>query len=433
MKRRRSRLSDLDFELAQLADEPVRAFTLRALVELKFGLLSGEIIKGFEPVRQYGYLVVEVMFVLAQHTRLNQILLENVESASLDVIGLHGLQLDDALAAPVQSVAHFVLSGHYGAVAVLLVLHPGARVRALVRIHVNAETVPFVQLVETFVPPTVRVLLDSEAIDLGVSPISRELPSILEMVGAEALNDSVFVIAGVVLIVGPLLNAISILFACDVVANEDGAVGPGLLAHALLHVLSVLALEAELVHVSRDATAVVHIIGPLSFIRLTLDMSELAVAVRSPEVPSALVSGSISEAHFAAAMTEPAQPLSFVSGAAGAIPVRLDDQLLRQLCLIGLEEEVQVDKRALRDGLQLILCQKMGGLLSPLVSPLVVAHSSHGSLPVSLDTNDPIDVAAEVVIELVARPRASSRRRLRLHLVGTAALCERVGQFSSHR
>ena len=65
----------------------------------------------------------------------------------------------------------------------------------MIRHHVNTITLPLVELVESFIATTIGVILNTEAVDLLIEPITRELTSIGPPVSAKALNDVILVVA----------------------------------------------------------------------------------------------------------------------------------------------------------------------------------------------------------------------------------------------
>ena len=184
----------------------------------------------------------------------------------------------------------------------------------LIRHHVDTIPLAPVKLVEAFITATVRIVLDTEAIDFCILPIAGEFLAIRPLIGAKAFNDSVNVVSGISLIIGPLLNAISIALAIAVEAVEAHAIWVAFLAKAVLDILLEHALVDKEIHMSRNSLSVLHVVGPFAFIGFSLHVSELAVAMSPSQIPSALIAGSISEFHCATAVTESIQPLSIVAG-----------------------------------------------------------------------------------------------------------------------
>ncbi len=180
----------------------------------------------------------------------------------------------------------------------------------------HVDTVPLtpVELIESFITAPVRIVLDTEAINFRILPVACELFAIRPLVGAKAFNDSVNVVSGISLIIGPFLNTVSIALAIAVEADEAHAIWVAFLTEAVLDILLEHAFVDEEIHMSRNSLSMLHVVGPLAFVGFSLHVSELAVAMSSPQIPSALITGSISEFHSATAVTESIQPLSIVAG-----------------------------------------------------------------------------------------------------------------------
>ena len=172
-------------------------------------------------------------------------------------------------------------------VAMLLTFFPTPGVATAVSIHVNTVSVPPVQLVEAFIAAAIRILLLPEAVDFLINPRALELFTVRPRVGAVALHDTVLVVAGVGLLVGPALDTVPIALAILEVTNEDHTVGIGFFAHARLDTSFPHALVYEEIDVPRYSLTMALIVGPLTLICFALHMSECAVAVRPSKVPGA--------------------------------------------------------------------------------------------------------------------------------------------------
>ena len=98
-------------------------------------------------------------------------------------------------------------------------------------------------------------------------------------------------------------------------------------------------------------------------------------------------------------MTEATKPLAFISSSRGAVFVSANLKHFCKLCLVGIEEDAQLDMPPPTERLLLVLYSEVGRLCSPMVSLFLVAHTLHFSPPVRLDADDPADVGLQVVVE----------------------------------
>jgi len=285
---------------------------------------------------------------------------------------------------------------------VLFALKPSARVGALIRHHVYTITLASVQFVKTFITSPIFVLLDAETVDFSVFPVACELFAIRPLVSAETFNDPVNVVSCIGLIIRPPLDSVSIALAIVVKAVEAHAIRVTFFAEPVLDSLLEQALVDEEVHVPRNSLSVLHVVGPVTFVGLALHVSELAKAMCSAQVPCSLVGCSISELHHSSSVAESVQPLAVVSGARCAELVGFDYQLRLKLSFIRIEENSQVNDASPAYCLQLVLDQKVSRLFSSFISLLGIAHSVDFGFPHGLNSDDPIHVGLEVVVEAVA-------------------------------
>ena len=283
----------------------------------------------------------------------------------------------------------------------LFALEPRAGVCLLVRHHVDAVALPFVQLVEALVAAAVRVLLHAKAVHFLVGPVACVLLAVWPSVRAEAFNEALLVFSCVGLTVGPLLDAVSVAFVICVAAEELGAVRVRLPADSLHGAETELSVVDEEVHVGRHALTVVHVIGPLSFVRLALDLREFAVAVGVAKIPRSFIRSTILEAHNSATMAEPAEPLPVVGGARGAVAVHAHLELLLQFGLARVAEKIDLDDFPFLDGLHGVPDQELLAAFSALIPLLHVLDALQLAAPGGLNLDDPVGVDAAVLAILV--------------------------------
>lgn len=161
----------------------------------------------------------------------------------------------------------------------LFAFEPRSRVCTGIWHHIDTITLPFIQLVEAFVPTPVRIGLHSEPIYFLISPIAGELAAISPHVRAKAFDQAVLVGSSIALVIGPLLDAIAISSIISIIAVKCRSVWIPLRAYTVHDSFLEFALELKIVHVGTQAFAVVEIIGPLAFVFLAPDLGELAPTV----------------------------------------------------------------------------------------------------------------------------------------------------------
>ena len=219
----------------------------------------------------------------------------------------------------------------------LLPLEPAARVRALVRHHVDPVPLPLIQLIEAFITPSVCVILYAKAIYFLISPLASEFAPISPAVGAKALDHTVPVVTRVALVVRPCLYTVAISLSIGEIAVKRATIWPAFGSNALLDPLFKLPLVLEIVHMARQAFTVLKVVGPLALIHLPLDLRELALAMGPAKIPTALIGGPVPEVHHALAMAKAAKPLALVRRPRRPIPVRLLHQIRVKFRFIRIE------------------------------------------------------------------------------------------------
>lgn len=138
----------------------------------------------------------------------------------------------------------------------LLPLVPAARVRALIRHHVDPVPLPLIQLIEAFITPSVCVILYAKAIYFLISPLAGEFAAIGPAVGAKALDHTVPVVTRVALVVRPCLYTVAISLSIGEKAVKRAAIRPAFGPDAILDPLFKLALVLEIIHMARQAFSV---------------------------------------------------------------------------------------------------------------------------------------------------------------------------------
>ena len=180
--------------------------------------------------------------------------------------------------------------------------------------------------------------------------------------------------------------------------------------------------------------AVVCVVCPFSLICLALDLCEFSIAVGVSQVPCSLVRRTILEEHSSTAMAESTEPVALVRCTTRLIPMLFLSQLFSQLCLIHIEQQVQLYYSSRINCLIQVLYQELRRLFPAFITSFFIPHTLKLSPPVCLDFNDPSKFRLQYSVKLNARVVANCGLVLRDCLICIcAATCrERLGQLLSH-